>query len=99
MPARLLDGTGWILTKIGVPEVAIQHELGEMSDFVIGRTQSRQVLGVMNEMAFYLSVMMNDDPGMTYEHYMGELADTIYSPSNYKPSIEIARQLFGLSLR
>ena len=99
MPTRLLNGAAWILTKIGVPELAMQHELAAMNDFVLGRTQSRQVLGVMNEMAFYLSFMMGDEPGKPYEAHMTELADTIYSPIGYKSPAEVTRELFGLSLR
>ena len=99
MPTRLLNGAAWMLTKIGVPELAMQHELAAMHGFVIGRTQSRQVLGVMNEMVIYISFMMSDEPGRPYEAYMAELADTIYSPIGYKSPAEVARELFNLSLR
>lgn len=98
-PSRLFSGVGWLLSRIGVPEFALDHELREMQDFVIGRTQSRQVLGVMNEMAFCLSVVRDRYVDVPLEEPTLYLADTIYGPIGYKSPIEVTRQLFGLSGR
>ena len=49
-----------ILALIGVPHVRIEEELEHFRDIRIGKTASRRLLGVMNEIAFHLQIALEE---------------------------------------
>ena len=52
---RLSEGLAEVLTALGVSATQIAHEVREMSECSFARTQSRSVLGSLNELVFHLS--------------------------------------------
>lgn len=85
-----------VLAGVGVPEVAIDAELSEMQDFSIARTSSRQVVGVLTELAFHLQFDLAK--GMPYVQTSVRLADTPCSPlyKTYIAPNTAARELLAL---
>lgn len=47
-----------VLRAIGVPDTTIRHELDQMNDYVVTRTENRSVLGSMNDFAFHMKIRL-----------------------------------------
>ena len=62
--ARLRDGAGDVLRAIGVDSVSIDRELAEMETVVLGRTASRQVIGILVDFAKALDFYLGADPSL-----------------------------------
>ena len=52
LPKRLPGAVFDVLKGLGIPWGAIDREMGEMQEAVIGRTANRKVLGTLNEFSF-----------------------------------------------
>lgn len=96
LPKRLVEGVAWMLPRIGVSEEMTYTELDEMGTMRIGRTQSRKVLGVLNEMAKALSFEVERHPRANLEEYGLRMGDIIYGPINYQTPLEVTRLLFSV---
>ncbi len=62
---RFQKATADVLLALGVPAAAVTAELREMGDARIGRTESRQVLGSMNEFAYLMDAFREDPVPLT----------------------------------
>ena len=94
LPKRFVEGASWVLSRIDIPDDALRVEVSQMMPLVIGRTASRKVLGVLNEMALQLSFETERHPRSSPEEYALMLADVIYGPIDYRTPIESTRLLF-----
>lgn len=54
-----------MLRVMGVAEWIIEEELAEMDDIVVSRTNSRQMVGVLNELAFIANNVRRLHPEMS----------------------------------
>ena len=62
---RLSEGLAEVLVALGVSARQIAHEVREMSECSFARTQSRSVLGSLNELVFHLSVYLQHDQALS----------------------------------
>ena len=96
LPQRLVEGVAWMLPRMGVSAQVTRTELDEMGAVHIDRTQSRRVLGVLNETAWALSFEVERYPTASPEEYGLRLADIPYGPIDYQSPLEVTRTLFGV---
>ena len=62
---RFPDDAAAMLRVLGVAEWIIEEELAEMDDIVVSRTNSRQVVGVLNELALIANNVRRLHPEMS----------------------------------
>lgn len=73
---RLADALGLLLIEIGVPDEAVAAERASMTEWVVGKTASRRVLGSLNDLAFQLKVGLEHRPQRTLMEHSLWLAKT-----------------------
>ena len=83
-----------LLRAIGVPEEAACEELERMKDYVITRTESRSVLGSMNDFKVQVEYRLADCADSSYQDLSLELSEVPCGPLNYECPAEMARKLF-----
>jgi hypothetical protein len=94
---RLRTEVGGLLTDIGVPGGPAAAELAAMEPVAIGATASRAVLGCMNDAVFQLA--HRRAPGVSLRDLGLELADNMYSLTDYQKPRRRALELFGVTVR
>ena len=84
-----------LLRLIGVPSERADAEMREMESVEIRKSQSRRVLGSMNEIALTLQLMAEDAPTGALKVSQGEMqiAETIFSFTKYLPPAELVRAI------
>lgn len=92
-PLRLATAVQDVLAHLGVPQALIEREIRKMRGFAYGPTQSKRVLGSMNDFMFQLSWLLHDRPGLSLVEM------TPCGPIGYKSPDDFTRELFrsGLS--
>lgn len=93
---RLRLEVGGLLREIGVPAAKVEAELAAMEHVAIGATASRAVLGCMNDAAFQLS--HRREPGVSLRELGLQLAENIYSLTDYQKPWRRALELFGAAV-
>lgn len=73
---RLADALGPLLIEIGVLDEAVAAERASMTEWVVGKTASRRVLGSLNDLAFQLKVGLEHRPHRTLMEHSLWLAKT-----------------------
>jgi len=95
-PGRIGEYLGEILKEFGVPASTIAAEVEAMGSYVIGRTQSRQVLGVLNEFAAMATYHMPEEsPFLTSL----KLSETPLGPFRFESADQRTCDAFGLPRR
>lgn len=92
---RLRAEVSGLLTDIGVPGGQVAAELMAMEPMAIGATASRAVLGCMTDAVFQLA--HRRAPGVSLRDLGLQLADNIYSLTDYQKPRHRARDLFGVT--
>ena len=99
-PARAYN----LLRMIGVPTEFAQQECAELETVMLARTESRRVLGSLNEIALHYQMIAERDGGrraLSLSAVERQLARFLHSPLNYVHPADIARELlkkrYGLS--
>lgn len=82
--ARFRAAVRLVLECVGAAASSIENELREMSTIAIGTTQSRSVLGSMNELSFLARYSMELRPQSDLIRLASELADTPCSALRYE---------------
>lgn len=82
-----------MLEHIGVGEHALAREIGQMAEARVARTQSRAVLGVMNDMVNQLEFEFHFKPDLPLDAHARFLAFGIYNSIRYRKPAELAREL------
>jgi hypothetical protein len=59
---HLADALAPVLLALGVPALAVRHELTEMREVVIAPTNSRSVLGSLNDFAHAVKWRLSEEP-------------------------------------
>jgi hypothetical protein len=90
---RLREAAAELLLEIGVPSGAVKTEVQAMEPMAIGATASRAILGCMNDAAFQLS--QRREPGVSLRDLGLQLAENIYSLTDYQKPRHRALELFG----
>lgn len=90
-PAAVCD----ILSAVGVPPAAVEHERALMSPLLFDRTRSRSLIGSLTDFTFMTSARFITHSDQSLESIALELAETPVTPLKYKPST-VTRRLFGV---
>lgn len=93
---RLRAEVGGLFTDIGVPSPSVAAELVAMEPMAIGATVSRAVLGCMSDAVFQLS--HRRAPGVSLRDLGLQLAENIYSLTDYQDPRDRALELFGVTV-
>lgn len=92
LPRALADALGTLLTTIGIPDALVEQERFAMAQAAWAKTESRSLLGVLNEQAFLATTLLEQDAPSLAE-LNRQLADNIVK-SQFP--IDLTRQAFGL---
>ena len=84
------------LAAVGVPQSAIEQERLRMSDVAFGRTNSRTLLGTLNDFSFMARAHFVTARQATLEDIARGLAQTPILPLKGARPIDLTRALFGL---
>jgi hypothetical protein len=91
---RFVEGLGEMLRAIGVPRSAIEKELRQMDALAYAPTQSRSILGTMNEFMFHVSELTYTYPGPDVKRIAMHLAEMPCAPIQYQFPRAAARAVF-----
>ena len=83
-----------VLRGLEVDAATIARELATMADVRIGTTQSRSVLGTINDFSYHALWILHDQPTLTLHQLSLELADTPVRPLRDYPA-RAARRLLS----
>jgi hypothetical protein len=92
---RLRTEVAGLLTDIGVSGGPVAAELAAMESMAIGATASRSVLGCLNDAVVQLA--HRRAPGVSLRDLGLQLADNMYSLTNYQKPRRRALELFGVT--
>ena len=97
---QLRIGLGGHLQRLGVPRQAIERELFEMAQHAFAPTNSRSVLGTMNDFVGSLQFVAKYYPERpwTAESLEDELVETPCRPTGYRSPHEATLGVFGIQL-
>jgi len=84
------------LAAVGVPPSAIEQERLRMSDVAFGRTNSRTLLGTLNDFSFMARALFITARQAALEDIARDLARTPILPLKGARPIDLTRGLFGL---
>ncbi len=93
---RLREAVAELLLEIGVPAGAVKTEVQAMERMAIGATASRAILGCINDAVFQLSQWRQ--PGSSLRDLGLQLAENIYSLTDYQVPRGRVRELFGVTV-
>ncbi len=94
MVPRFAEQLAFVLHDLGVPKEDIISELREMMDFRICKTQSRKLLGHVNDYMYHLESALVDDRLPTFEHISLRLAETPINSHGFRNAAEMTRERF-----
>jgi hypothetical protein len=86
-----------LFVSIGVPQQAINQELAAMSSIAFGRTESRALLGNLNDLLLAGKYMMNEDPRRHLADVALFLSDYLVGPQPYRVPRTLGLQLLSSS--
>ncbi|MGE3509199.1 MAG: hypothetical protein AB7N65_09985 [Vicinamibacterales bacterium] len=92
LPDAMSDMLAWMR----VPEDVIAEERGQMSAVAFGRTNSRSLLGTMNDFSFGVRVHFLSNRDASLEDIARALAKTPIMPLKGECPIDLTRAAFGL---
>ena len=92
----LPDAMSYMLAWMRVPEEVIAKEREQMSEVAFGRTNSRSLLGTMNDFSFGVRVHFMTSRTESLEDIARELAKTPIMPLKGECPIDLTRAAFGL---
>ncbi len=75
-----LEAVTSLLLRIGAPKSIVERELALMTPTVIAPTNSRQVLGVMNQYAAEVPLLVDDRPSVSLPEIELHLATGVVGP-------------------
>ena len=91
-PARVYN----LLRMIGVPTDVALRECAELESVVLARTESRSVLGSLNEIALHYQLVAERDSGrgtLSLSAVERRLSQYLHGPLNYVHPADIATQI------
>lgn len=93
MTFRFVAAMSEVLRALGVRDAQVANEVDAMRDIVVAPTDSRRVLGSMNDFAWMMQGYMEDEPSLL--HVALKLAEAPCSPLGMKNPREATMALFS----
>ena len=90
-----LQAVGSLLTRVGAAPGTVERELALMSPTLLAPTNSRQVLGVMNQYAFELPLILRYRPSLSLPEAELHFASGVTGPLGLVRPQEAALGLLG----
>jgi hypothetical protein len=90
---RFRTALGDVFRALGIEGNAVKVELAAMEDEIIGKTNSRQILGSMNDFVFGLGFCLR--AGDSLQQASLKLAESPCSPLAMKSPVEVTRELLA----
>lgn len=90
------DALGKVLAALGVPTVQVEGEVASSRDFVYASTDSRSMLGSLNDFAFMAQHRRRDGGDVDVVGLSVELAGTPIIAMHFGFPRDVTRGLFGL---
>jgi hypothetical protein len=88
-----------VLAPLGVPAPAIEAEIDAMREYVVTVTNSRSVLGSLNDYAHILQFWVGREPDMDLVEVALRLSETPSGPLGHKRPGDVTLQLLGAAGR
>ncbi len=82
-----------VLSALGVPQLLIDRELSRMEPLYFGRTNSRSVLGTMNDFVQMFKYMLPDGQDLTVLDWSLQLAEAPCGPIGMESPNRLSRRL------
>jgi len=92
---RFRDAVADLLLDLGVPAEAVAREIEAMHDLVYARTNSRSVLGTMNDYALALHLGLEQELEKTLHEQALHLSETPCGPLGYASPHEVVLTLLA----
>ena len=92
---RFIDQMILLLRNIGTPEEKILAEIAEMQKFQVAKTNSRTVLGSLNDMMWHLENGLYDEDHFSLGELAQRLAKIPFKATGYRYPQEVASELFS----
>jgi hypothetical protein len=89
---RLVEAVGDVLGSLGIPGAEVELELKEMRDVIVGKTESRSVLGSINDFAWLLEAYLE---GGAYLETALKLAEAPCRPIGWANPGEMTREVLA----
>ena len=97
MGSALTEAVRRVLLALGVPEAEVEIECAAMADARFAPTQSRSLLGTINDFTFAIRDRLHDEPETPLDELAVWLADTpIHTAFQGGAPVDVTRELFGL---
>jgi len=93
-PDRLAAATSEVLVALGIPCEAADRERSEMHETVLARTDSKRVLGSLNDLMFHLEYDVRSRPEESLLERALYLGRIPCAPIKYSSPIDATRELF-----
>ena len=94
LPGRLAVATYELLIALGIPGEAADRERSEMQETVLARTDSKRVLGSLNDFMFHLEYSAQSSPEESLLERALYLGRIPCAPIKYSSPIEATQELF-----
>jgi len=86
-----------LLARLGVPTDAIEREIAASQEVVFAVTDSRSLLGTLNDFATLAQLRLRDEPDTSLEDLSFWLSWIPVAPLGHRRPADLARELFGLN--
>lgn len=99
LPHSLTHALSILLARLGVPADAIEREIDASQEVVFATTDSRSLLGTLNDFAALAKLRLRDRPDTSLDDLSFSLSCSPVAPLGYHYPADLARELFGLKSR
>ena len=96
VPLRFPDVLASQLTRLGVPQDAVDREIAACREVITAVTANKSLLGTLNDYAAMAKHRFRDLSDVDLEAESLSLSDTPLSPLGYRFASDVALELFGI---
>jgi hypothetical protein len=93
---RFIDQMVLLLRNIGIPAEKILAEIAEMQKFQVAKTNSRALLGSLNDMMWHLEYGLQHEDHSSLDKIAQRLAKIPFKATGNRYPREVASELFSL---
>jgi len=105
MPKDFKDRVLNLYRRLAFPEEIVNHEINEMNSFLYTKTDSRSILGVMNDVAYNLQTWAEEvipgfgDTLQSFELAASQTLHKVINNKDYVRPIQIAKKMIEERLK
>ena len=95
VPQQLPLAVGVVLEALGISTDAIRAEQRAMAEAVIARTNSRSLVGTLNDLSYGLKLRLDEEPDVSQVTLALWLSETPIGPMKYRRPADVTCRLFA----